>query len=124
MSEKISIEQAIADLKAQLGEKLGVKGEDFGVALGRARHRLPRRIYRQGLVLAQGEPLAGHPKLRLTLDAPALNAAATELRTYLESIDLADKRKGWWLGMLGGLSFNLMLMCALLVAVLFWRGFL
>lgn len=123
MNEHISIEQIIIDLRAQLREKLGVKGSDLGVALNRARHRLPRRVYRQGMVLAQAEPLAGHPKLRLTLDAPVLNVAASEVRAHLETVDLADQRKGWWLGVLGGLSFNLILMCALLIAVLVWRGF-
>lgn len=114
----------IAGLKAQLKERLGVGGADLMVALGRARHRLPRRVYRQGLLLARAEPLAGHPKLRLTLDAPALIVAAAEVSRHLETIDLADRRKGWWLGMLGGLSFNLILTVIVLVAVLVWRGFL
>ncbi len=124
MSEQIPLDQMIAEIATQLRAKLGVRGKDLGTALGKARHRLPRRIYRQALILVRAQPLAGHPKLRLTLDGPALESAAAEVSAHLEAIDLADRRKGWWLGMLGGLSFNLILMAVALVGFLIWRGIL
>lgn len=122
MSEQISLDQMIAEIVAQLRAKLGVRGKDLGTALDKARHRLPRRIYRQAMTLVEAEPLAGHPKLRLTLDGPALASAAAEVSAHLEAIDLVDRRKGWLLGALGGLSFNLILLGALLVGFLVWRG--
>ncbi len=122
MGEQVSIEQLIAGITAQLRVQLGVGGRDLGTALGRARHRLPRRTYRQGMILVRAEPLAAHPKLRLTLDGPALAAAAAVVSAHLATIDPADRRKGWWLGMLGGMSFNLILMGALWVGFLIWRG--
>ncbi len=92
-------------------------------AVGKAKNRLPRRIYNQALLLAKAEPLSVHPKLCLTLDAPALGEAAGDVQKYLKSIDLADQRKGWILGMLGGLAFNMILFVVVLVLVLYWRGF-
>jgi hypothetical protein len=124
MSEQISLEQMIAGIVAQLREKLGVRGKTLDLTVTNARHRLPRRIYRQALILVQAEPLAGHPKLRLTLNQPTLVSAAQEVSAHLEAIDLADQRKGWWLGLLGGLSFNLILAGVLLTVFLVWRGFL
>lgn len=124
MNEQLSLSQMIAGIDAQLREKLGVRGKDLKAALGKARHRLPRRVYRQAMSLVLAEPLAGHPKLCLTLDHEALTKAAAGVSEHLEAIDLADRRKGWWLGTLGGLSFNLILMAVALVAVLVWRGFL
>lgn len=119
--------QAIADLivqtKALMREKLGVRGSDMARAVAKAKRRLPGKIYEQALLLAKAEPLSAHPKLRLTLDAPALGVAAGEVQQYLNSIDLADRRKGRILGMLGGLAFNLILFVLLLVVVLYWRGF-
>lgn len=122
MTDQISLDETIAEIGTLLRAKLGVRGKDLGVALGKARHRLPRRIYRQAMTLVQAEPLAGHPKLRLTLDGAALTTAATEVSAHLEAIDLADRRKGWWLGALGGLSFNLILFTGLLIGLLVWRG--
>lgn len=116
------IEPRIAEIAALMRAKLGARGATLGAALGRARGRLPRRIRAQARLLAEAEPFAHHPKLRLTLDHTALTKAAGEVEAHLNAIDLADRRKGWWLGMLGGLAFNMLAFVALLVAVLRWRG--
>ncbi len=73
--------------------------------------------------LAEAETFATHPKLRFTLDATALTKAATGAQDHLNAIDLSDRRKGWWLGMLGGLAFNFLLATTLLIIVLIWRGY-
>jgi hypothetical protein len=119
-----TVEKQIEPIMGLMREKLGIKGANFETALRHAKRRLPRNLYRQALVLARAEPLASHPKLRQTLDHAALEQAAQVMRTYLEEIDLADQRKGWWLGMLGGLSFNLLFFGVVLVTVLVWRGHL
>jgi len=124
MNEQISLDRMITGIVAQLREKLGVRGKDLKTALAKARHRLPRQVYRQAMTLVQAEPLAGHPKLCQTLDQAALEKAASQVSEHLDAIDLADRRKGWWLGTLGGLSFNMILMAVVLVTVLVWRGFL
>ena len=124
MIEQTPLDQMITAIVAELRAKLGVRGKDLAGALGKAKHRLPRRIYQQAMTLVAAEPLAGHPKLPQTLDSAALSAAATEVRAHLEAIDLADRRKGWWLGALGGLSFNLILMAVLLLGFLIWRDIL
>ncbi|WP_372573226.1 hypothetical protein [Ruegeria jejuensis] len=123
MAEQISVEQQIAQTIAMLRAKLGVRGKTLAAALRRARHRLPRRIYKQALLLAQVEDRAAHPKLRLTLDSPKLAEAAEKVQAYLDAISLTERRKGWLLGMLGGLVFNLLLFALLLLLVLFWQGY-
>ena len=124
MAEQISIDDQIQAIMALLREKLGVRGADLNAALRRARFRVPRKVYRQGMDLVRAAPLAGHPKLNLTLDQTALSASASGVQAHLLSIDVADRRKGWLLGMLGSLSFNLILTFVLLMVVLNWRGFL
>ena len=123
MSEPDQIEHQIAQTMDLLREKLGAGGRDLNAALSKAGHRLPRRIRQQARKLAQAEPLASHPKLRRTLDAAGLSSAAHEVRAHLKTIDLADRRKGWWLGMLGGLAFNMLLALVLVVVFLRWQGF-
>jgi len=124
MNQHPSLEQMIADLLVELRAKLGARGTDLATALGKARPQLPRRVYNLGQSLVAAEPLAGHPKLRLTLDHSALATAADEISAHLATIDLAERRKNWWMGLLGGLSFNLIVMVVLLIAVLRWRGIL
>ncbi len=116
------IPERIAQIAALMRAKLGARGTTLRAALRKGRHQLPRRILRQARLLAEAGPFADHPKLRLTLDAEALGKAAGEVEAHLQAIDLADRRKGWWLGMLGGMAFNILAFAALLVAVLRWRG--
>ena len=122
MTEQTAIESQIVSTIALMRAKLGVRGKTLSEALRRAKRRLPRRIYKQATLLANVEPLTIHPKLRLTLDTPALNRAAQEVQHHLNEIDVADRRKGWWLGMLGGLVFNFLLLLVLLLVVFRWRG--
>ncbi len=122
MTSQDDIQGVIDGVTAGLHDKLGVGGADLRRTLARARHRLPRRIRAQARLLARAEPLAAHPRLRQTLDAAALQAAATQVTAYLQTIDPGERRKGWWLGLLGGLAFNLLLLGVLLLVLARWRG--
>jgi hypothetical protein len=123
----VTQQQAISDLISQtkdlMRQKLGVGASDMARAVAKAKNRLPSKTYNQALLLAKAEPLSVHPKLCLTLDASTLELAAGDVQEYLNSIDLADRRKGWVLGMLGGLAFNMILFVVVLALVLYWRGF-
>lgn len=122
MNQQLSPDQMIAGVVGELRAKLGVRGKDLATALHKARHRLPRRIYQLGMTLVAAEPLARHPRLSLTLDQKALESAADEINAHLAAIDLAERRKDWWLGALGALSFNLILTVVLVIVFLRWRG--
>lgn len=122
MAHQPPIAEDIAQVTQLMHDRLGTDARSLVRALPRARRRLPRRIYRQAQTLARAEPMATHPRLRRTLDDARLGAAASEVRAHLEKIDLADRRLGWWLGVLGGLVFNLLALTVLLVVVLRWRG--
>lgn len=117
---RADIDQSLALLRA----KLGIRAKTADQTLIKARRLLPGGPYAALKSLADAEPFLDHPKLRLTLDTEALKRAARDVQAHLEAIDAADRRKGWWLGMLGGLSFNLIAMFVLLLVVLVWRGFL
>ncbi len=124
MAQQPDLEAEIARSLALLRDKLGIRAAGLREAMPRARRQLPRRIGRRAQLLADAEPLLRHPKLVRTLDRSALGAASRMLTEHLERIDKADRRKGWWLGLLGGLAFNLLTLAVLLIVVLVWRGFL
>ncbi|MDE4134498.1 hypothetical protein PXK00_15370 [Phaeobacter sp. QD34_3] len=112
----------IEEIRALLVEKEQASGDLF-TALRKARRRLPRRIFAQGQKLATALPLLQHPKLRLTLDEEALKGAAREVSAHLKTIDLAERRKDRLLGLLGSMAFSLLVVVALFILVLRWRGF-
>lgn len=116
-----SLDQDIEGIRTLLKEREHASG-DLAAALKSARRRLPGRIYKQGMKLAGALPLLDHPKLRLTIDEKPLRGAAREVRAHLEKIDLADRRKGFWLDVLGSIGFAMLTVIILLVVVLRWRG--
>ena len=124
MSDTHEIAETSADLLLLMKEKLRVRGRTLGAAMHRARHRVPRRIRRALERLAEAEALSANPRLRLMLDETALDRAERDVRAYLAEIDPADERKGWYLGILAGLTINLLTLVVLLIAVLLWRGYL
>lgn len=112
----------IARVAALMRERLGVSGGTLAACLERAGRQLPWRIRRQARRLAEAEPSLEHPRLGLVADHRRLRGAAREVRAHLERIDVADRRKGWWLGVLAGAAFNILLFGVLLVLVLHWKG--
>jgi hypothetical protein len=124
MSENTDIQSQITQTVQLLRKKLGVKDKTLAESIRKAKRLLPRRIYKQALMLANAEQMAAHPKLRLVLDAPTLARASEEVQTHLSGINRADRRLGWFLGMLGGLAFNLLALLALLIIFLRWQGFI
>ncbi|WP_052261526.1 hypothetical protein [Ruegeria sp. ANG-S4] len=124
MSQEIDIQTRIAETILLLRKKLGLRDKTLSESVKRARRRLPRRIYKQALLLAKAEKMAEHPKLRLVLDTPMLEKASEEVQAHLTAINLADRRWGWFLSFLGSLALGFLALSALALIVLRWRGFI
>ncbi|WP_171121979.1 MULTISPECIES: hypothetical protein [unclassified Ruegeria] len=122
MQKTVDIQTQIAQTVQLLRDKLGVHGKTLTESVKKAKRQLPRRIYKQAMLLAQAEQMAAHPKLRLVLDTPKLVRASEEVQKHLGGINLADRRMGWFLGMLSSLAFNLLVLSALLLVFLRWQG--
>ncbi len=124
MSQETDIQTRIAQTILLLRKKLGVKDKTLTASVRRAKRRLPRKIYKQAMILAQAEQMADHPKLRLVLDTPRLAQASDDVQAHLNAINLADRRWGAFLSFLGSLALGLIALGALTVVVLRWRGFI
>ncbi len=122
MSKTPDIQTQIAQTVQLLRDKLGVRGKTLTESVRKAKRQLPRGIYKQALLLAQAEQMAAHPKLRLVLDTPKLAQASEEVQKHLSGINLADRRMGWFLGMLSSLAFNLLVLTVLVLMFLRWQG--
>lgn len=102
----------LADL---LRHRLQIRGPGFAVKLRRAGRLLPRQVRRSGKELNEMARLWDNPKLRRRVDPLALAQHAKVVRDHLTSIDRADLRRGYWLGVATPLAFNLLLLFLLVL---------
>jgi hypothetical protein len=112
------------EVRRLIVQRLKIKGPTLEKALARAGRLLPQWAHREGRYLAQASQMMGHPKLRAMVDQSKFEKAHKALISHLKTIDPVERRKTRILGVLGGISFNLILVVAALLIFLVWRGYL
>jgi hypothetical protein len=119
-----SVNKYADEVQSLIEERLRIKGRTLEKALSRAGRSLPKWAHREGRYLAQASQLMSHPKLRLMIDENKAVKARDMLVAHLKTIDPSERRKTRVLGVLGVISFNLILVFAALMVFLLWRGYL
>ena len=104
--------------------KFGIETDDLDVAMRKIGRRLPRSAHRHAAQLVEFQTKSAHPKLRLNVDPVAFAKSYRGLMHALQSYDPSVKRMDLLLGTLASVAFNLIVVFALFVIVLKWRGFL
>lgn len=122
MIEPGDIDTKVKRLLALLKEKFRIDTEDLSAGLKKAGRRLPRAIHKAGAVVVDAQVRVGHPKLARLADGDAVQRAFARVETYLDAVDVKDRRKGAILGVLGVIAFNLIVVFVIFMAVLYWRG--
>ncbi|WP_099826845.1 hypothetical protein [Oceaniglobus indicus] len=112
------------DLAALIGSRLGVGGRGLEAKLRRAGRLLPRRIRREAETVAEAARLSDHPKLAKRLAGGDHDRAYRDCKRFLEKIDGSERVVRMALGLLTVNAFNVLVVGALVIAVLVWRGFL
>ena len=118
----MDLDTRLDTLAALMEERLGIRGGGFEEKLARVGRRLPRRLRREGALLVEARAMAGHPKLGRRVDEQRLDKAARVLERHLEGIDGTKRRINLAINWLAGNALNLLIVFALTVAVLAWRG--
>ncbi|HAV07737.1 MAG TPA: hypothetical protein DEF12_12645 [Rhodobacteraceae bacterium] len=123
MTEVTEIDGKALRLEEMLAEKLGLAKGPLHIRARRAGRRLPAGV-RAGITrIAAAQEMVRHPKLVARVDLAGLEKDYRAAMTFLAAIDPADRRKGFWLGLAGGLVFNLLAFGALVLIILRLRGF-
>lgn len=122
MNESGDITGLASDLESRLDRKLGLKRGPLDKRMRKAGRRLPRRVHRDAETIGKALDLAAHPKLRRRVDQDAVRSAHQRIAEHLDKIDPKERRMQFLLGILGGLAFNVLLVIALVISVLKWRG--
>ena len=117
MKEPADLPARLSDLGQLLSDKLGVSG-DLSARLERGARQMPRKLRSDARLLQAAEKMIDNPRLAMILDDPRYARAADAIEAHLSTIDMADRRKGYWLGVLGGLAFNLLAALVLFLVAL------
>lgn len=105
-------------------EKLGVRGKGLQAKLGRGGRKLPRAVREAGEQLLLAQRMAANPKLARQVDYDRINASCDVAERMLGRIDPWERRKTQGINWLAGNAFNLIVVLALVVALIAWRGLL
>lgn len=122
MSE--TIEQMVAEVRAGLRAKLGLRGKTLAAQLRNGGRLLPRYVRHDATYLAQIAPLADNPKLARMIDQAKARQAHRSVLDHLDGIDLAAARRDGALNMVASIAFGLLVTLVLTIVVLWWRGFI
>ncbi len=117
--------QEMADEIAEtMQHRLGVRGRDLETKLNRAGRLLPKPVRAQADMIVQSLKYQGHPRLERRQDDASIQRAHAATMKHLNQIDARDRRRGLVISFLSTNAFNLLVIVALLLAVLRWRGYL
>jgi hypothetical protein len=104
--------------------KLGVRAPSLAKAIKKSGRRMPRDAHRAVAAFSDARMQAAHPKLARMVDATSLETSISVLRSHLEAIDPGERRKDALLGFLGTQAVNVLVIAAVIIGLLYWRGFL
>lgn len=116
------LERRIEVLDRLMRERMGLLAPDFAGKVRKAGRRLPRGIRRQAQDLASAAQLARHPRLSFQSDPERLVRAAEQVEGFLRDVDPTERQRMRLLDLAGTMAINLLLLVALVIAVLAWRG--
>ncbi|MBV7409191.1 hypothetical protein [Maritimibacter sp. DP1N21-5] len=111
-------------LASLMEERLDIRGQGLRAKLRRAGRKVPRWVRREIEALLEALDLSEHPKLAARVDHGRIESGTSRVERWLLDIDPWDRRRGVAVEWGAGLAFNLLLVVAIFVALLGWRGFL
>lgn len=121
--EHAELIKADADaLRSLMAKRLGLKRGSLARRVAKAGRLLPSGVRNDIAIVVEAEKLSRNPKLAIRLDRNATKSAYDRAATHLKAIDVADRRKGVALSILGSMAFNILAVIVLLIVILRWRG--
>ncbi|WP_380057250.1 hypothetical protein ACFE33_04050 [Falsihalocynthiibacter sp. SS001] len=120
----LSPQECADDVAHHMKKKLSVGGAGLHKKLRRGGRLLPRYVRRDAETLIEAATLSEHPKLARIVDQSRVQRAHASCMRYLKKADNSDRRKGLWLGILGGVAWAFLIPAGAFITVLVWRGYL
>ncbi len=122
METEDSIAKRSERVRNALEDAFGVRSKTLARAVRKTGRRLPRRLRGDAAQIVLAEGYGGNPKLLRAVDGASLAAAEGRLVDWLASVDRADARRGYWIGIGAMIGFNILLGVAVIVFWMWWTG--
>jgi len=119
-----SVQDMATEVADLMKANLRIRGKDLAAKLRHTGRLMPKRVKREATFLAETVALAQNPKLQKMVDYGKADSAHKICVTFLNSVDLADRRKGAFLGILSSFALAFIVVAVLVVSVLVWRGYI
>ena len=119
-----TIHDMAEDVATLMKERLSIRGRDLATKLRHTGRMMPNRLKREAAYLAEAVQLSENPRLQKMIDMERAEAAHRDCLEFLQKVDAADRRKGVVLGVLASLAMTFLVVAALIIIVLVWRGYI
>jgi hypothetical protein len=117
-----SIQQMADRVSVLIEEKLGARGPGLADRTRRAGRRLPGKVRAAALRLAEAATMAQNPKLLLQLDEQKVAADYDTCVRHLSAISVGDRWIGRIVNFGASTVITVLIVLALVVAFVYWRG--
>ena len=122
MQDDLDISKRVDSLRELMEKHLGIKARSFEKACNRAGRQLPRRLRGPAARLIEAASMAENPKLQRYMDATAVAADYRAIEDWLIAQDQAEAAKTRRLNLLALIALQLLVILALTIAFMRWRG--
>lgn len=122
METQDSITARATRVQSALDGAFGVRAKTLSRALRKTGRRLPRRLRKDAGLIVAAQNLGGNPRLLRQADTRALDAATKRVVSWLDTVDRADARRGYWIGIGAMIGFNLLAVLGAVVVWMWWTG--
>jgi hypothetical protein len=117
-----SIQQMADRVAGLMEERLHLGGSGLSAKLAKAGRSLPRKVREAGERLARAAMMAQNPKLLVQINDEQVAEDYDLCLRHLLAVSVWDRRKGKILGATVSLLGILLVVGALMLGVLYWRG--
>lgn len=115
------LNQRISRIDALLGERLYLRGS-LREKLADAKGRLPATALKQARELVQARDMLANPNLATKLDRTRIAATCDMLERHLDAVPEGKYRRRAWSAMFGTMALRVLIVIALFLAIIWWRG--
>jgi hypothetical protein len=119
-----AIQQMADRVVALMDEKLHVRGTTLSETLRRGAGKLPKAVRAEARFLETAAAQAQHPKLMVQIDDGRVAKACDACLRFLNGVDRKARRRAMVMDIVTSIAFRLLISLLLVLAVLYWRGFL
>ncbi len=122
METEATIKERSKRVKSALDGAFGVRAKTLDKALRKTGRRMPKRLHAQARLIVDAQGLGGNPKLMRRIDGAAIARAEEDVVNWLDTVDRADRRRGFWIWAGSMVGFNLLIVVAGVVTWMWWTG--